>query len=152
MWAKEYLIRTAMSDFVIAAVCSSVAIAIRFGGRLGLEYAMLCVALPLLWVATLLLFGAYSVRSVGTGSDEFRKVLNAGFSLTAGMAILSYAVNMELSREYLLLDDADPHRSRSVRQARAAKAAAPAARQGAVHVHRAGGRTRAGGGRSGRSS
>jgi exopolysaccharide biosynthesis polyprenyl glycosylphosphotransferase len=102
-WEKEYLRRTAASDFVIAAVCSTVAIQIRFGGRLGLEYAMLSVALPLLWVATLLLFGAYSVRSIGTGSDEFRKVLNAGFSLTAGMAILSYAVNVELSREYLLL-------------------------------------------------
>ena len=57
----------------------------------------------MLWVATLPLFGAYSARSIGTGSDEFRKVLNAGFSLTAGLAILSYAVNVELSREYLLL-------------------------------------------------
>jgi exopolysaccharide biosynthesis polyprenyl glycosylphosphotransferase len=92
-----------MSDFAIAAVCSTVAIMVRFGGHLGLVYAMLCLALPLLWIATLLLFGAYSVSSIGTGSDEFRKVLNAGFSLTAGMAILSYAVNVELSREYLLL-------------------------------------------------
>ena len=103
MWAKEYLLRTAIFDFVIAAVCSTVAIEIRFGGRLSLEYGVVCVALPLLWVATLLLFGAYSVRSIGIGSDEFRKVLNAGFSLTAGLAILSYAVNIELSREYLLL-------------------------------------------------
>jgi exopolysaccharide biosynthesis polyprenyl glycosylphosphotransferase len=103
MWEKEYLRRTAVSDFVIAAVCSSAAIQIRFGGGFGLHYAMLCIALPLLWVATLLLFGAYSVRSIGAGSDEFRKVLNTGFSLTAGLAILSYAVNVELSREYLLL-------------------------------------------------
>jgi len=103
MWAREYVLRTAMFDFALAALCSTAAIEIRFGGRVGLEYALVCVALPLLWVATLLLFGAYSVRSIGTGSDEFRKVLNAGFSLTAGLAILSYAVNIELSREYLLL-------------------------------------------------
>ena len=64
---------------------------------------MLCIALPVLWVTTLLLFGAYSVKSIGTGSDEFRKVLNAGFGLTAALAILSYAVNIELSRGYLLL-------------------------------------------------
>jgi len=64
---------------------------------------MLCIALPVLWVTTLLLFGAYSVKSIGTGSDEFRKVLNAGFGLTAAIAILSYAVNIELSRGYLLL-------------------------------------------------
>jgi exopolysaccharide biosynthesis polyprenyl glycosylphosphotransferase len=102
-WEKEYLRRTAISDFVIAAVCSTVAVQIRFGGGLGLRYAVLCIALPLLWVSTLLLFGAYGVRSIGTGSDEFRKVLNGGFSLTAALAILSYAVNVELSREYLLL-------------------------------------------------
>jgi exopolysaccharide biosynthesis polyprenyl glycosylphosphotransferase len=103
MWSREYRRRTAMSDFAIAAVCSTVAVVVRFGGHLSLEYAMLCLALPLLWVVTLLLFGAYSVTSIGTGSDEFRKVLNAGFSLTAALAILSYAVNVELSREYLLL-------------------------------------------------
>jgi hypothetical protein len=55
-WEKEYLRRTAMSDFVIAAVCSTAAIQIRFGGRLGLHYAMLCVALPRLWLATWVLF------------------------------------------------------------------------------------------------
>jgi exopolysaccharide biosynthesis polyprenyl glycosylphosphotransferase len=54
-------------------------------------------------VTSLLLSGAYSVKSIGTGSDEFRKVLNAGFGLTASIAILSYAVNIEVSREYLLL-------------------------------------------------
>jgi len=103
MWARDYLRRTASADFAIAAMCSTAAIEIRFDGRLGLEYAMLCIALPVLWVTTLLLFGAYSVKSIGTGSDEFRKVLNAGFGLTAAIAILSYAVNIELSRGYLLL-------------------------------------------------
>ena len=103
MWARDYLRRTVSADFAIAAICSTAAIEIRFDGRLGLEYATLCIALPVLWVTTLLLFGAYSAKSIGTGSDEFRKVLNAGFSLTAAIAILSYAVNIELSREYLLL-------------------------------------------------
>lgn len=102
-WARDYLRRTASTDFIIAVVCSTAAIEIRFDGRLGLEYALLCIGLPVLWVLTLLIFGAYSVKSIGTGSDEFRKVLNAGFSLTAALAILSYAVNVELSREYLLL-------------------------------------------------
>ena len=119
-----------MSDFVIAAACSTVAIQIRFGGHLGLEYALFSVAFPLLWVVSLLISGAYGARCIGTGSDEFRKVLNAGFGLTAALAILSYAVNTELSREYLLLDDADPDRGRAVRQVRAAQAAAPAARPG----------------------
>lgn len=49
------------------------------------------------------LSGAYDARFIGTGSDEFRKVLNAGVSLTAGLAIFSYAINNELSRIYLVI-------------------------------------------------
>ena len=43
------------------------------------------------------------MRFLGTGSDEFRKVLNAGVTLTAALALISYAVNDELSRVYLLV-------------------------------------------------
>jgi exopolysaccharide biosynthesis polyprenyl glycosylphosphotransferase len=84
-------------------VCSTVALQVRFDWHLGKEYVLVSVIVPLLWVVTLSLSGAYSVKVIGTGSDEFRKVLNAGFSLTAALAILSYAINTELSREYLLL-------------------------------------------------
>jgi exopolysaccharide biosynthesis polyprenyl glycosylphosphotransferase len=102
-WTREYIRRTAISDFAVATICSTVALQVRFDGRLGTGYVLCSVIVPLLWVATLSLSGAYSVRCIGTGSEEFRKVLNAGFGLTAGLAILSYAVNTELSREYLLL-------------------------------------------------
>ena len=47
--------------------------------------------------------GGYDVRFIGTGSDEFRKVLNAGVGLTATIALISYAINIELSRAYVLI-------------------------------------------------
>jgi exopolysaccharide biosynthesis polyprenyl glycosylphosphotransferase len=80
-----------------------VALQVRFDWHLGIEYVLISVIVPLLWVVTLSLSGAYGAKCIGTGSEEFRKVLNAGFSLTAALAILSYAINTELSREYLLL-------------------------------------------------
>jgi len=92
-----------MSDFVIAVLCSMLALQLRFGGHITPEYAALSIMFPLLWVLTLWLSGAYDDRYIGTGSDEFRKVLNAGVSLTAGLAILSYAINTELSRTYLMI-------------------------------------------------
>jgi exopolysaccharide biosynthesis polyprenyl glycosylphosphotransferase len=92
-----------MSDFVVAVLSSTLALQVRFDGRITPEYAALSIAFPLLWVLTLWLAGAYDNRYLGTGSDEFRKVLNAGVSLTAGLAILSYAVNTELSRTYLII-------------------------------------------------
>jgi exopolysaccharide biosynthesis polyprenyl glycosylphosphotransferase len=102
-WTRDYLRRAAMSDFVIAVLCSVLALQLRFGGHIGPEYAALSVVFPLLWVLALWISGAYDDRYIGTGSDEFRKVLNAGVSLTAGLAILSYASNTELSRTYLMI-------------------------------------------------
>ena len=66
-------------------------------------YLGLSLALPVLWIAALWLAGAYDVRFIGTGSDEYRKVLNAGVSLTAAVAIFSYTVNLELSRAYVVI-------------------------------------------------
>jgi len=66
-------------------------------------YLGLSLALPVLWIVALWLAGAYDVRFIGTGSDEYRKVLNAGVSLTAAVAIFSYAVNLELSRAYVVI-------------------------------------------------
>ena len=84
-------------------VSSTLALQVRFGGDLTPKYAVLTIVFPPLWVLALWISGAYDDRYIGTGSDEFRKVLNAGVSLTAGLAILSYAINTELSRAYLLL-------------------------------------------------
>jgi exopolysaccharide biosynthesis polyprenyl glycosylphosphotransferase len=64
---------------------------------------MFSLAFPLLWTITMTLSGGYDVRFIGTGSDEFRKVLNAGVSLTAALAIFSYLINNELSRVYLVI-------------------------------------------------
>jgi exopolysaccharide biosynthesis polyprenyl glycosylphosphotransferase len=103
IWTKLYLRQAAVFDFVIAVASSTLALQVRFGGAPNSGYAALSIVFPLLWMLALWLSGAYDVRYIGTGSDEFRKVLNAGVSLTAGLAILSYAINAELSRVYLVL-------------------------------------------------
>jgi exopolysaccharide biosynthesis polyprenyl glycosylphosphotransferase len=80
-----------------------VAAQLRFGEDVTKTYVALSFALAAFWLVALWLAGAYDVRFIGTGSDEFRKVLNAGVSLTAAVAIFSYMVNTELSRAYLLV-------------------------------------------------
>ena len=79
------------------------AVWVRFGAHPDDRYLLLSLALPLLWVIAVRVFGAYEWRFLGTGSDEFRRVLNAGLSLTGALALISYAVNNELSRVYLLV-------------------------------------------------
>jgi exopolysaccharide biosynthesis polyprenyl glycosylphosphotransferase len=93
----------ALADVGCAVVGVFVAAQARFGNDVTPMYLTLSLALPVLWLAALWLAGAYDVRFIGTGSDEYRKVLNAGVSLTATVAIFSYAVNLQVSRAYVVI-------------------------------------------------
>jgi exopolysaccharide biosynthesis polyprenyl glycosylphosphotransferase len=101
-WMRTYLRRAAAADFGVASVSAAGAVLIRFGIHPPARYVLLSLALPPVWLVMVSVFGGYDARFIGTGSDEFRKVLNAGWSLTAGLALASYAANDELSRIYLL--------------------------------------------------
>ena len=81
-WAKDYLRRAAVADLGCAILGVFIAVQLRFGNDVTVTYVALSLALPVLWIAALWLAGGYDVRFVGTGSDEFRKVLNAGVGLT----------------------------------------------------------------------
>jgi len=103
VWTRDYLRKAAIADLGCAVIGVFVAAQIRFGSDVTGPYLALSLTLPVLWVAALWLAGGYDVRFIGTGSDEFRKVLAAGVSLTAAVAIFSYAVNIELSRAYVVI-------------------------------------------------
>ena len=102
-WERYYLRRAALADFGCAILGVFAAAQLRFGDDVTGTYVALSLALPVLWIGALWLAGGYDVRFIGTGSDEFRKVLNAGVGLTAAIALSSYAINIELSRGYLLI-------------------------------------------------
>ena len=102
-WTRDYLREVALADLGCAVVGVFMAAQIRFGSNVTPPYLALSLALPVLWIAALWLAGAYDVRFIGTGSDEYRKVLNAGVSLTAAVAIFSYAVNLQVSRVYVVI-------------------------------------------------
>ena len=102
-WAKEYLRTAAVVDLGCAVLGVFTAVQLRFGTDVTGTYVALSLVLPVLWIAALWLAGAYDVRFVGTGSDEYRKVLNAGVGLTAAIALFSYTVNLPLSRAYVVI-------------------------------------------------
>lgn len=103
VWTRGYLRRAAIADASCAFIAVFTALALRFGNDFTMSYALFSLAFPMLWLITMTLSGGYDDRFIGTGSDEFRKLLNAGVSLTAALAIFSYATYSELSRLFLLI-------------------------------------------------
>jgi exopolysaccharide biosynthesis polyprenyl glycosylphosphotransferase len=102
-WEKDYLRIAALADFGCAIVGVLAAVQLRFGDNVPRSYGALSVALPAAWLVALRLAGGYDTRLIGAGSDEFRKVLNAGVGLTAAVVISSYMVHFYVSRVYVLI-------------------------------------------------
>ena len=104
-WATAYIRNLIILDACCALAAGLLAFEVRFGrenyGKSG--YLWLAVGLPVLWRIALELVGAYDVRFIGVGSDEFRRVINAGISLTAAVAVLSYATKTDVARGYVVV-------------------------------------------------
>jgi exopolysaccharide biosynthesis polyprenyl glycosylphosphotransferase len=104
-WVSSYLRWTVAADAACAAAAAALALFVRFEQQrhLPLLYIALSAAMPVLWVISVAIARGYDARFIGTGSDEFRKVLNAGVSLTAGVAIVSYLTKSDIARGYLVI-------------------------------------------------
>jgi exopolysaccharide biosynthesis polyprenyl glycosylphosphotransferase len=105
VWTSHYRRAAAGVDFVSALAAGFLAFEVRFDtqGSQPAEYLALSALLPVLWIASVALARGYDPRFIGLGSDEYRKMLNAAVSLTAGIAIASYAVRFDVARGYVVL-------------------------------------------------
>jgi exopolysaccharide biosynthesis polyprenyl glycosylphosphotransferase len=106
-WTRGYARQALCVDFLVALFAGLIAFVIRFrfpsiGDPWNAPYIGLSLVLPLLWVGALALSRAYEQRLFGVGPDEFRRVLQAGFSLTATVAILAYATKTDVARGYVI--------------------------------------------------
>jgi exopolysaccharide biosynthesis polyprenyl glycosylphosphotransferase len=100
---RTYVRHLVVADLSVAVVAAIAAAGLRFGAHPNDRYLLLSLLLPVLWTLAVRVFGGYERRYLGAGSDEFRRVLNAGLCLTGALALISYAVNNELSRAYLVI-------------------------------------------------
>jgi exopolysaccharide biosynthesis polyprenyl glycosylphosphotransferase len=111
-WERTYTRMIVAADLVAGAVAAMAAYAIRFGTLVdaGLSpasatgfYRAVTAAFPVTWVVAMALNRAYEDRFLGSGSEEFRRVVNAAVRLTALVAVVSYATKGELARAYAVV-------------------------------------------------
>jgi exopolysaccharide biosynthesis polyprenyl glycosylphosphotransferase len=92
-------------DGGVALVAGLLALRSRFDhhGHVPVAYVALTLGLPFAWIACVALARGYEARCIGTGADEFRRIINAGIALTGAVAILSYATTARVARGYVVV-------------------------------------------------
>lgn len=98
------LVRTLIAlDALAAAVSALLATAVRFGDDATTFYRSSVLVFPVLWVLACASTRSYERRFLGTGSEEFRRVSDAGMRLLAVSAIVAFAFKLDIARLFVLL-------------------------------------------------
>ena len=100
-WATRHRRRLQGADLTVAVGASLLAYWLRFGLELNYDVALV-VVVPLLWLSALTAGGVYRTTLVGVGSEEYRAIGRAAFATFAGVAIVSYMLNAQLSRAFVV--------------------------------------------------
>ncbi|WP_437582561.1 sugar transferase [Paramicrobacterium sp. CJ85] len=107
-WSEIYARRVVVSDVVIvlAVVFLTQVVWLGTGTELagvGVGYWGVSLCLSIAWMIVLEIYGSRSSRIIGTGTEEYRAILDASIRLFGITAIFSLLFQIEFSRGYLLL-------------------------------------------------
>jgi exopolysaccharide biosynthesis polyprenyl glycosylphosphotransferase len=104
-WEARYQRHLLAVDLLVGLSAGVAAFCLRFGERItayNLGYFALSLILPLAWVMALMLNRAYEKRYLYVGAEEYQRVFRAGVALIAVFAFVSYALDLDFSRGYVV--------------------------------------------------
>lgn len=99
---ERYRHRAMMLDVLAASIAGLAAQLLRFGTETTLEYALVTALVPAVWLVIVSVQRVYEDRYLGTGPDEYRRIIDAGFVFFTVLAVTSYVLRTELSRLYVI--------------------------------------------------
>jgi exopolysaccharide biosynthesis polyprenyl glycosylphosphotransferase len=98
--------RIVVADFLCAAVAASAGYLVRFGPDAAISprsSLWAAVALPLIWIGSMLVARSYEERFLWSGAEEFRRVFIAAMMLLATLGTVSWAFQLEVARGFVIL-------------------------------------------------
>lgn len=108
MWRRRYTTRLRLVDAFVVVWAVAGAYGIRFGftgpgtdNARDIDYLLLATVLSLAWWAALGFWGSREARILGSGSDEYKRVLAASAWLFGSLAIVSYALRVDVARGFV---------------------------------------------------
>ena len=105
-WERSYVRALVMSDLFAGVAAGAATFGLRFGDAVTVYnqwYLLFSALLPVVLLAVLAVSRAYERRYLFVGTDEYQRVLRGGIGLIGGAAMVSYALNLDLARSYVLV-------------------------------------------------
>lgn len=105
---RVYATRAVVLDGCAVFVAGVVGFILRWAIPYSVElnnptYVSLVGVVVLSWMAVLVLRGAYDTRVLGIGSEEFKRVVSASATVFAAVAVVAFALKLDLSRGFVLI-------------------------------------------------
>jgi exopolysaccharide biosynthesis polyprenyl glycosylphosphotransferase len=101
-WQRKLVRVLLVLDTVAAAVGAVIAL-LFFNDNPNEIYVLVTLLFPPVWLLSCASTRSYELRFLGTGSEEFRRVFDAGVRLLAAVALVSLALKFDPARSYVLI-------------------------------------------------
>jgi exopolysaccharide biosynthesis polyprenyl glycosylphosphotransferase len=105
---RVYATRAFLLDLLVITVAGVTGFVLRWAIPYSVElndptYVSLVFVVVVSWITVLVLRGAYDTRILGVGSEEFKRVVAATATVFGAVAIVAFALKLDLSRGFVLI-------------------------------------------------
>ncbi len=110
-WQRIYVRRLIVTDSLVVVLAVTLAHVVRFGQGDMLvnavvaewNYVVISICLAAMWIAFLAAFRTRSRRVIGSGYDEYQRIVSATFRMFGLVAIIALVFRLEIARGYLAI-------------------------------------------------
>jgi exopolysaccharide biosynthesis polyprenyl glycosylphosphotransferase len=105
-WRGAYVRRIVVADVMCAALAGAVGYFSRFGPdgeTTAHASSWAALAVPLIWVGSMLVARSYEERFLWVGPEEFRRVFFAAMMLLATLGTVSWAFKLDVARGFVVI-------------------------------------------------
>jgi exopolysaccharide biosynthesis polyprenyl glycosylphosphotransferase len=102
-WMQRYVVVAVVSDMVAMLLATQLVDALPMTAELGAVPRAGLLLVPAIWVFAVSLAHGYVPGDLGAGDEEFRSLLRAGLGIMAAVAFVSYTLDLELSRGFVVV-------------------------------------------------